>query len=84
MPVRRFVVQNDGPWLLQVPVAGQFWSKGTSGQCAALAVFSLAALQSKDESGRHRSEVSKKTWPAAGAVVSYTLPARCPYWILAR
>jgi hypothetical protein len=56
--------------LSQVPVEAQVWSTGTSGQCEALAVVIFDEAQSKPESGRQRSAVSKKTWAAAGAVES--------------
>ncbi|GAX58941.1 hypothetical protein SO3561_10516 [Streptomyces olivochromogenes] len=70
IPVRRWVVKNAEPWLLQVPEEAQVWSMGTSGQCEALADVILDDAQSKLESARQRSEVSKNTWAAAWAVLS--------------
>ncbi len=84
MPVSRFVVQKEGPWLAHEPVDAQFWSSGTSGQCALFAVVRLDVAQSNSVVARQRSEVSKKTCPAAGAAASYTLSLRCPYWIFDR
>lgn len=65
-----------------MPLEAQFWSNGTSGHFAALALVSLAGAQSKFASGRQRSAVVKRTC-AVGLTVSASVSFE-PYVVLAR
>src|SRR4051812_39857006 len=79
----RVLVQKDGPYWVQVPVAVQFWSYGTSGQCAALLELSVAPAHLKDPAVEQRpSGAGVKTTFAAGLRAPFAVTwsaRRCPY-----